>query len=268
MALATIPVELIEVEQRLRPLSEAQVESLSSSIAEIGLLNPITVYARQIFRDGNYSDGFGLVAGAHRLEAISRLGLVDIAAQVVTLSDLERQIAECDENLCSTVLSKADRAMFTKRRKDAYEALHPETKHGVNQHTRGDANLATPTYAEDQAAKTGSSSRAVARDAERGMKISDKALAAVRGTQIDNGAFLDKLKSVPVKDQVAHVKAELAERNGMARRFKVADAPLNDDEAREKQVAALMAAWNKASAEAREEFLTRIDTPVMDRSAA
>ncbi len=34
------------------------------------------------------------------------------------------------------------------------------------------------------------------------------------------------------------------------------------------QVAALMSAWNKASAEARQEFLARIDVPVMDRSAA
>lgn len=34
------------------------------------------------------------------------------------------------------------------------------------------------------------------------------------------------------------------------------------------QVAALMSAWNKASAEARQEFLDRIETPVFDRSAA
>jgi hypothetical protein len=27
--------------------------------------------------------------------------------------------------------SRAERAMFTRRRKDAYEALHPETKKGV-----------------------------------------------------------------------------------------------------------------------------------------
>lgn len=32
--------------------------------------------------------------------------------------------------------------------------------------------------------------------------------------------------------------------------------------------AALMAAWNKAGAEARQEFLERIDVPVFDRNAA
>jgi hypothetical protein len=34
------------------------------------------------------------------------------------------------------------------------------------------------------------------------------------------------------------------------------------------QYAALMSAWNKASAEARQEFLERIDTPVFDKARA
>ena len=49
---------------------------------------------------------------------------------------------------------------------------------------------------------------------------------------------------------------------------RLADPPLDDEDAKERQVAALMSAWNKASAEARQEFLERIDVPVMDRSAA
>ena len=50
-------------------------------------------------------------------------------------------------------------------------------------------------------------------------------------------------------------------------KIKVADAPLNDEAAQERQVAALMSAWNKASSEARQEFLERIETPVFDRAA-
>lgn len=49
---------------------------------------------------------------------------------------------------------------------------------------------------------------------------------------------------------------------------KVADSPVTDEEAVERQVAALMSAWNKASPEARTEFMARIDVPVMDRRAA
>lgn len=41
-----------------------------------------------------------------------------------------------------------------------------------------------------------------------------------------------------------------------------------DDAVAAVQVAALMSAWNKASAEARTEFMARIDTPVFDRSEA
>jgi len=44
--------------------------------------------------------------------------------------------------------------------------------------------------------------------------------------------------------------------------------PLNDPEAHEKQLAALMSAWNRAAAVVREEFMLRIDRPVFDRGAA
>lgn len=211
-----IPIELIEVERRLRPLSEAKVESLSASIAEIGLLNPITVYARQIFRDGNYVDGFGLVAGAHRLESVRKLGLVSIAAQVVKLSDLRRQIAECDENLCGTNLTPSERAKFIKRRKDAYEALHPEAKAGAVRARAAneamghdvDANFA-PTFAADTATKTGQSERTVQLDAERGAKVIPEVLDMIKGSKLDTGTYLDKIKSFSPNDQFHVAKRDL-----------------------------------------------------------
>jgi hypothetical protein len=272
--LATIPVDMIENGQRLREVSEAQVVALMDSIAQVGLLNPITVYPRQLYRGGVQVDGYGLIAGLHRKTACERLGLVEVEANILDLGDLERQIAECDENLCAPQLSPSDRARFTKRRKDAYEALHPETRHGVNQHTGGDANLATPNFAEDQAAKTGLSERVIARDAERGQKILPEVLDMIAGTKLDTGAYMDKLKSMPGSDQFKAAQRDLLhlrhlERQSAARpKVKIADAPLNDEAAQERQVAALMSAWNKASAEARTEFMARIDAPVFDRSAA
>ena len=91
--LATIPLELIENGQRLRDISEATVTALVNSISDVGLLNPITVYPRKLFQGGNQVDGYGLVAGLHRKTAYERLGLVEIEANIVTLSDLECQIA-------------------------------------------------------------------------------------------------------------------------------------------------------------------------------
>jgi len=264
MAVATIPADLIEEGRRLREISPAEVASLVSSITDVGLLNPITVYPRKVIRAGVSVEGFGLVAGAHRLAAIRDLGLVEIDATIVTLTELERQIAECDENLCGSVLSKAERAMFTARRKEAYEALHPETKHGGD---RASGQVVQPNFAEDQAEKTGVDARTVRRDAERGAKISERALSMLKGTKLDTGTYLDKLKEVDADDQIKVVRDDL-EAARKPKPVKLADVPLNDFEAKEKQVAALMSAWNKASPEARDEFLTRIDNPIMVRSFA
>ena len=59
----------------------------------------------------------------------------------------------------------SERALFTQRRKEAYEALHPETKHGGNQ---GDGGKFSPSrqvgdtadrFTADTAARTGQSER-------------------------------------------------------------------------------------------------------------
>lgn len=205
--LATISIDMIDDGQRLRDISEAQVACLVNSIGDVGLLNPITVFPKKVLRGASWVDGYGLIAGLHRKTACERLGLAEIEAQVLELSDLERQIAECDENLCSTVLSASERARFTKRRKEAYEALHPETKHGANQHTR--SLQVAKSYADDQAEKTGVDPATVWRDFSRGDKIDDSALDIVKGTELDTGTYLDKLKAVPKEDQVKTVREQL-----------------------------------------------------------
>lgn len=208
--LATIPVDMIENGQRLREISEAQVATLINSIADVGLLNPITVYPRQLYRGGVQVDGYGLIAGLHRKTAYERLGLVEIEANILDLPDLERQIAECDENLCAPQLSASERARFTKRRKEAYEALHPETRHGGDRASRQLGDLEAERFTENTAAATGQSERTVQRDAERGEKICDEALDLIKGTRFDNGAYLDRLKKLTQEKQVAAVKEDVA----------------------------------------------------------
>jgi ParB family transcriptional regulator, chromosome partitioning protein len=46
-----------------------------------------------------------------------------LPAVLVDLSDDERIIAECDENLCGSKLTPAETAMFTARWKEAYLRL-------------------------------------------------------------------------------------------------------------------------------------------------
>lgn len=90
--------------------------------------------------------------------------------------------------------SKAERALFTVRRKQAYEALYPETKPtsegggGRNNATRRQlGDDIADRFTADTAAKTGQSERAVQRDAERGTKISERALSMLKGTPLDTG---------------------------------------------------------------------------------
>ncbi|MBJ2153990.1 ParB N-terminal domain-containing protein [Paracoccus sp. IB05] len=200
-----IRIDAISTFDRIRQADRRHVDALADSILEVGLLNPVTVCPR----DG----GFVLIAGMHRMEACRSLGWDEIPATILDLDQQRQIIAECDENLCAPVLSASERAMFTRRRKEAYEALHPETKHGGDRKSDQVANLATRSdkdrFTADTAAKTGQSERAVQRDAERGAKVSDEALDAVRGTKLDTGRYLDTLKSVPPDEQAAKVQADL-----------------------------------------------------------
>ena len=203
-----VEVRLISDGTRLRPANEGQVEALMESISDVGILNPVTLYRRKVL-DGIAVDGFGIVAGLHRVTAARRLGMETIPAHIVTLGDLERQIAECDENLCGPKLTPSEKALFTRRRKEAYEALHPETKHGGDRKSDQVAKSATRSYADDQAEKTGVSARTVRQDAERGEKIDESVLADIQGTHLDSGAYMDKLKGLSKVEQRAMVKRDL-----------------------------------------------------------
>ena len=259
-----IHIGFISTFGRLREVDPAQVKSLAESIKEVGLLNPITVYKRSIIRNGQSVDGYGLVAGAHRLEACKSLGWQEVPAVIVDLDENDRIIAECDENLCGSRLSPAEKAEFTAARKKAYLAKHPETAAGIAGATarHGDAteNFSTASFADDTAAKTGVTARKVRMDAERGEKVTPAALAMVRGTWLDTGVYLDKLKAVKPENQCAKVQRDL----DALRKPKPTSAaphapdPEDDYSVREKQVSEMMKAWNRGGKEAREEFLERI----------
>jgi len=76
-------------------------------------------------------DGFELVAGAHRIAAGRLIGLVDIAANVVDLDDIDARLAEIDENLIHSDLSVLERGEHLVERKRLYLLKHPDTAAGV-----------------------------------------------------------------------------------------------------------------------------------------
>ena len=192
--------------RRLRAIRDELVTKLAESMEKRGLLQPITL--------GPGSDtGYSLVCGWHRLEAAKRLGWSTIAATFTDLDDDEAELAGIDENLIRGELSPAERALHVARRKELYEKLHPETRHGGAPGKAGggkkakDAKLAA--FAQATAKATGQSRRKVERDGTRA-KQTRKVLEDIVGTSLDKGDQLDALGKLEESEQEALASAAKA----------------------------------------------------------
>lgn len=203
-------IDTIEIGTRLRLADQAKVDSLKPSFLEIGQKTPITVQGQE------GDERVKLSAGLHRLETARQLGWEKVLCFHEAFDDLDRELWEIDENLCRAELTAADRALFIARRKEIYLEKHPETDHGGDRKSsrqlgdlKNDREIKRFTVATAEA--TGQSERAIQRDASRGEKIIDMALHRLRGSRLDNGSFLDRLKQVPQDKQILYVEAALAD---------------------------------------------------------
>ena len=151
-----IKISNIKINPGRREAEPKAVEELARSITAVGLMNPVTL-------DQNNT----LVAGLHRLEAAKLLGWTEIECTTIGIDSVQAELAEIDENIVRTKLNRQELCEQLLRRKEIYETLHPETRHGMrNGQTAKNANLATletKSFAEDTAEKTGMSKRAVSR---------------------------------------------------------------------------------------------------------
>lgn len=115
-------VAAIVAENRLRPVTEAGVESLIVSIRETGVMKD-AIHVRK-----KKGGTLVLMAGAHRLEAARRLGWEQIEAKVwADVTDDWARLIEVDDNLAGAEMNALDTALFLAERKRVYEKLHPET---------------------------------------------------------------------------------------------------------------------------------------------
>ncbi len=185
-----IPLDQIEVGDRLRSVDTDWVALIAASMREHGQRAPIEV--RKIGRSGKYA----LIAGAHRLAALREIGADTAACVVLKVTDLEAQLLEIDENLCRRELSALDRATFLAERKRVYEELHPETKQGGDR--RSDQNdklvVLIGSFSEVTAEKLGIDKRTIERAVSRFRHIAPDVRSKITGTWIaDSGAQLDAL---------------------------------------------------------------------------
>lgn len=251
--MARIDICLVNDDDRLRGADTKKVKEFTSSLREIGLISPIIVYPKKIrhWDTGVWIDGYGLIAGYHRLEAARKLGWEQIDADIRDEDEMRRKLIECDENLIRAELTPVQRAKFTAARKEAYEFLHPETKHGVaggrgNRNDKGTSaeSASVPSsFVKNTAQATGKAERTVQIDAQRGQAIAQPVLEAIEGTSMDKGAVLDQLAKEPVEKQMDVLQSLAAKK----------DEPTESDKA-EKDFSKLMKIWSNAEQRARREF--------------
>jgi ParB family chromosome partitioning protein len=238
----TLDIAEVHVGPRCRAIDPVRVVALMESIRLIGLKTPITVrFADMPDEDGVLGTTPILIAGAHRLEAMRQLGETKIDAVRDEDDEVEARLWEISENLHRAELLPVERAEHI----DEWRRLTVE---------RG-SQAATPLggrQPHDKGIVRTADALGVSEDTVRRAAKIVALPQATRDTARTEGWSQDKLLQATRPAKPAPLPPE----------------PLNDFEAINKQVAAMMSAWNRAAPEAREKFLEQIDRPVMDRRFA
>lgn len=220
---ASLPIDGIVVPDGRRTLRG--VAELAASIAEVGLIHPITV-----------TPDARLVAGYHRLEACRGLGWAEIAATVVAADDLTAKLIEIDENLRRNEGNPLERGQWLAERKGIYEALHPETRPvtirggpGRGHKTSAESALvsaegqeeraperrqsAEAAFSQDTASRTGISQRVIQEDIQIAENIAPDVKEAIRDTPIASkkAELLPLARVTPIEQREAVAKVKSGE---------------------------------------------------------
>ena len=190
-----VRISEIKINPGRRNTQQRNVKELARSIATVGLMNPITV-----------TQDSTLIAGLHRLEAVKLLGWTEIECVVSEAGGLQAELAEIDENFVRAGLSHRELGDLLLRRKELYEAIHPETCQGQrNGQTAKNANfslLETKSFAQDTADKLGVSKRTVEQLVQTARDLTPEAKKTIRdaGDKITKRAAL-KISRLPPDQQ-------------------------------------------------------------------
>lgn len=265
MAVTSLPIDEIVVGERLRALDPAAVAVLKESIkATKEIKTPLSV------RFISLEEGWALVTGRHRLQAAIELGFKDVPVREEHGDEIDARLWEIAENLHRAELTVTERAehiaewvRLTEERQIQSAQLGPiENKRLDGRGHRAESGI-------NAAARELGIERHEAQRAAKIAGLAPEAKAEARALHLDDNqtALLKAAKAQTKEEQLRalreHSAARLAPRPQPAARD-----PLNDFETVERQVDALMAAWNRAGPEARERFLAKVDIPVADNTIA
>jgi ParB family transcriptional regulator, chromosome partitioning protein len=256
----SIPLDLIEVGERLRAVDADYVALIAESLADRGLDTPIIV-------TGAGADGrHRLIAGGHRVAAARQAGWTEIAAKVVEADELQAKLIEIDENLVRRELSALDRAVFLAERKRIYEALNPSAKRGGDRRGTKRASLHVWSFSKATAERLGLDESTIRRAVKRAAILPEVRARLARHRAAESGAELDKIAALPPQTQkdVAEVLANNEAVQSVAAALRLLAAggvimPRAQEQAEMRQYLALMALWRKADRKQRRAFLLWLD---------
>ena len=241
---STISISVIRQNAHARAIDEKAVVALAESIKSIGLKTPITVRPMQIVVNCQPKDGYEVVSGQHRLEAVKMLGLEEIECFITEDDETACRMWEISENLHRAELPQMER-----------DKLVAEWERLVGKELQvAQLGPPRPQYekrGEREAARQLGLSR---QDVHRAIKVASLSPEAQQAAHevglADNRSALLEAASKPAEEQAAYLRERAVKKE-----MKLAPDMLDDFEAEEKQYAAIVSAWNRAGQAARQRFL-------------
>jgi len=134
-----IQVHNIKVGTRFRKLDDDKVDELAKSISVIGLLHPIVIDTKN-----------NLLSGHHRLEAHKKLGRESIECKLVSMSELENELVQIDENLILNQLSVLEISEHLIRREEILTKLGKRSTVRDNQYAGVNSDISTTKSLADE----------------------------------------------------------------------------------------------------------------------
>ncbi len=118
-----LPLDEIEVGNRIRMVSPSAVNIIAMSIEDLAVLTD-PIHVRKI------KNGYRLIDGAHRFAAVKQLGWSSVPTKVWQCTADQAELMESDANISTAHMPPLELAISLAARKRSYQKLHPETRQG------------------------------------------------------------------------------------------------------------------------------------------
>ncbi|WP_433848540.1 ParB N-terminal domain-containing protein [Brucella pseudogrignonensis] len=267
----TIPLKDIFIGERARPVDEEHAVAIAASMADRGLINPITVRPTPAANGGKTP--YTLVAGGHRYRGSEINGWEEIDAIVVSADAAEAQLMEISENLYRNELTALDRAIFVMKFREVYEEkfgkINPKGGRPKKQDHDGPVIFAHGRQLSERVQeRLGFALTTYKRVTAIGQKLHPALRQAVRGTDIENDQkALLKLAAMP-ETQQAGIAAALKFEPDLKKVLDMDKPSKAQPDADTIAFDALKRGWEKASENVRALFLQHIGASVVFQEAA